>query len=164
MQYMMSPVNPDQVIPLQTNRISTFDGNIYYLLMNFLSHFFCCPLCTLIYLKIYRLRYCLNNSHWHGIRLYVFPVTIVVYVYVVLDLGNQIEVMSVEERLHDEEDEESVPITGNVPASASAEEVRGAPIAPVSQFSDRTFQHSDTTEVICSTFFITQYSQREIYI
>lgn len=26
MQYLMSPVNPDQVIPLQTNRISTYDG------------------------------------------------------------------------------------------------------------------------------------------
>ncbi|KPJ04428.1 Protein king tubby [Papilio xuthus] len=26
MQFLMSPVNPDQVIPLQTNRISTFDG------------------------------------------------------------------------------------------------------------------------------------------
>lgn len=26
MQFMMSPVNPDQVIPLQTNRISTYDG------------------------------------------------------------------------------------------------------------------------------------------
>ncbi|XP_077298529.1 tub domain-containing protein ktub [Arctopsyche grandis] len=87
MQYMMSPVNPDQVIPLQTNRISTFD-----------------------------------------------------------DLGNQIEVMSVEERLHDEVDEESVPITGAVPTSASAEEVRGAPIAPVSHLSERSFQHSDAND------------------
>ncbi|CAG9782196.1 unnamed protein product [Diatraea saccharalis] len=26
MQFLMSPVNPDQVIPLQTNRISTYDG------------------------------------------------------------------------------------------------------------------------------------------
>lgn len=72
----------------------------------------------------------------------------------VLDLGNQIEVMSVEERLHDEEDEESVPITGNVPASASAEEVRGAPIAPVSQFFKPMLQHSDTTEVTEVKFFI----------
>lgn len=28
MQFMMSPHNPDQVIPLQTNRISTFDGTL----------------------------------------------------------------------------------------------------------------------------------------
>lgn len=26
MQFLMSPVNPDQVISLQTNRISTYDG------------------------------------------------------------------------------------------------------------------------------------------
>lgn len=28
MQFLMSPVNPDQVIPLQTNRVSTYDGKL----------------------------------------------------------------------------------------------------------------------------------------
>lgn len=30
MQFLMSPVNPDQVIPLQTNRISTYDGKFFF--------------------------------------------------------------------------------------------------------------------------------------
>lgn len=126
MQYMMSPVNPDQVIPLQTNRISTFDGIYIY--------FFAIHSSIVYYIMFYGFFY--------------------------LDLGNQIEVMSVEERLHDEVDEESVPITGAVPTSASAEEVRGAPIAPVSHLSERSFQHSDTNDVKIRIIFIRYQFER----
>lgn len=80
------------------------------------------------------------------------------------DLGNQIEVMSVEERLgrmglgtgghspalHEEqEDEESRPVAqgggGGVLQSVSAEEVHSAPVAPNPP--GRAFQHSNTVEV-----------------